>query len=429
MPVSIVHNHVSAIPNDPTKDVSSDRWNEAHTVTGLGTAAEADAADFATAAQGALADSALQASAIIDSIADSDTTHAPSRNAVFDALALKLDVTTAASSYQPLDTQLTSLAGLSYGSNALKVVRVNAGETDFELATVSAGITDLTGDVTASGSGSVAATLATTQSAAHTWSAAQTFGSTLVTSAGVAWSSSATAPAQITTAQAGSAYTITASAAVAGSSVAGAAAGGSVTITAGDAARLTSGNADGGDIVLTTGAGIGTGVTGQVKITNAGTVARPSLYLSTDSGTGWYRNAANQWTWAASGTAMLSLTSSPLVRFTSTFVVCWSATAGSTNSADVGQARNAAGVLEVNNGSAGTYRDLKLRNLLAGGGNGSYIQTPSMTVANLAAAATAGAGARAFVTDATATTFLSTVAGGGANKVPVVSDGTNWLIG
>ena len=72
---------------------------------------------------------------------------------------------------------------------------------------------------------------------------------------------------------------------------------------------------------------------------------------------------------------------------------------------------------------------MKLRNLLAGGGNGSYVQTPSMTVANLAAAATAGAGARAFVTDANATTFLSTVAGGGSNKVPVVSDGTNWLIG
>ena len=91
--------------------------------------------------------------------------------------------------------------------------------------------------------------------------------------------------------------------------------------------------------------------------------------------------------------------------------------------------RNAAGIVEINNGTAGTFRDLKLRNLLAGGGNGSYIQTPSMTVANLASAATAGAGARAFVTDATATTFLSTVAGGGSNKVPVVSDGTNWLIG
>ena len=51
------------------------------------------------------------------------------------------------------------------------------------------------------------------------------------------------------------------------------------------------------------------------------------------------------------------------------------------------------------------------------------------TVASLPAAATAGAGARSFVTDANATTFLSIVAGGGANAVPVVSDGANWLIG
>lgn len=40
---------------------------------------------------------------------------------------------------QPLDAQLTSLAALSFASNTLKVVRVNAGETDFELATLSAG--------------------------------------------------------------------------------------------------------------------------------------------------------------------------------------------------------------------------------------------------------------------------------------------------
>jgi len=33
------------------------------------------------------------------------------------------------------------------------------------------------------------------------------------------------------------------------------------------------------------------------------------------------------------------------------------------------------------------------------------------------------------VTDATVTTFNSTVAGSGSNKVPVVSDGTSWLIG
>lgn len=53
----------------------------------------------------------------------------------------------------------------------------------------------------------------------------------------------------------------------------------------------------------------------------------------------------------------------------------------------------------------------------------------NVTVANLPSAAREGAGARAFVTDATATTFLSVVVGGAANKVPVVSDGTNWLIG
>ena len=51
------------------------------------------------------------------------------------------------------------------------------------------------------------------------------------------------------------------------------------------------------------------------------------------------------------------------------------------------------------------------------------------TVATLPSAVTSSVGARAFVSDATATTFASTVAGGGANKVPVYSDGTNWRIG
>ena len=38
-------------------------------------------------------------------------------------------------------------------------------------------------------------------------------------------------------------------------------------------------------------------------------------------------------------------------------------------------------------------------------------------------------GVRSMVTDANSTTFLSTVAGGGANIVPVISNGTNWVIG
>lgn len=56
----------------------------------------------------------------------------------------------------------------------------------------------------------------------------------------------------------------------------------------------------------------------------------------------------------------------------------------------------------------------------------------SYTVAALPAASTAGAGATAFVTDAATTLILGlglTVTGGGANKVPVFSDGTNWIYG
>lgn len=65
------------------------------------------------------------------------------------------------------------------------------------------------------------------------------------------------------------------------------------------------------------------------------------------------------------------------------------------------------------------------RNIFAAG----YVVTGAITVASLPAAATAGAGARLFVTDANATTYNSIVAAGGANKVPVVSDGANWRIG
>ena len=107
----------------------------------------------------------------------------------------------------------------------------------------------------------------------------------------------------------------------------------------------------------------------------------------------------------------------------------WSATSNALGTVDSAIARNAAGVLEVNSSVAGTYRDLKLRNLLAGGGNGSYVQTPSMAFADLAAAATAGQGARAFISNGASAVFGVAAAGGGANKVPVYSDGTNWIVG
>jgi len=56
------------------------------------------------------------------------------------------------------------------------------------------------------------------------------------------------------------------------------------------------------------------------------------------------------------------------------------------------------------------------------------VQTAPVTYAQLPAAVS-NAGARAFITDGSTTTFNATVAGGGANKVPVFSDGANWKVG
>lgn len=78
-----------------------------------------------------------------------------------------------------------------------------------------------------------------------------------------------------------------------------------------------------------------------------------------------------------------------------------------------------AGLVELNNGTTGTYADLNLRGVV----------TSPVTVANLP---TGVKGMRSFVTDATQTLTAgigATVAGGGANNVPVVYDGTNWRIG
>jgi hypothetical protein len=56
------------------------------------------------------------------------------------------------------------------------------------------------------------------------------------------------------------------------------------------------------------------------------------------------------------------------------------------------------------------------------------VQTTPVTYVQLPAAV-GNAGARAFITDGSTTTFNATVAGGGANKVPIFSDGTVWKVG
>jgi hypothetical protein len=51
------------------------------------------------------------------------------------------------------------------------------------------------------------------------------------------------------------------------------------------------------------------------------------------------------------------------------------------------------------------------------------------TVTDLPDPIVSGAGARAFVTDSSVSTFGTVVAGGGTTNVPVYSDGTNWRVG
>jgi hypothetical protein len=57
------------------------------------------------------------------------------------------------------------------------------------------------------------------------------------------------------------------------------------------------------------------------------------------------------------------------------------------------------------------------------------IKTTTKTFATLPAAATIGAGARSFISDANTATFGSQVTSGGANAVPVWTNGTNWYVG
>ena len=59
----------------------------------------------------------------------------------------------------------------------------------------------------------------------------------------------------------------------------------------------------------------------------------------------------------------------------------------------------------------------------------SWIRMATTVVASLPAAATAGAGARMFVTDALTPAFGSAVTGGGAVTVPVYSTGSAWNVG
>jgi len=104
------------------------------------------------------------------------------------------------------------------------------------------------------------------------------------------------------------------------------------------------------------------------------------------------------------------------VTIKSTSGYSWSSTTQAGAAVDTSIARDSAGVVKVTDGSAGT----------------GYLKLIPTTVGALTAAATVGAGTKAFVTDSTSTLSAhhgQAVVGGGNNFVPVFSDGTNWIVG
>jgi hypothetical protein len=158
-------------------------------------------------------------------------------------------------------------------------------------------------------------------------------------------------PAQAASSTAGNALAFTASPAIAGASNAGAAAGGAVSFTSGAAARNASGNADGGGFVFTPGAGIGTGVTGQFNIANAGTAGRPTLIFNGDTTSGWFARANTAWDYSASGTSRFELQATGAT-LASTLQYAWSSsTIGAAS--DAGLVRTAASIIQPTNAAAG----------------------------------------------------------------------------
>ena len=221
----------------------------------------------------------------------------------------------------------------------------------------------------------------------------------------------------------------------------------------GDSNVVTLLNAFGSNTITTTGviAGVGSGLSGLVganvtgEVTNAATAnavaganVSGTVPLATTSGT---ISTAAQPNITSTGT-LTSLTVNGAVAVTGSGVITGDGgglsnipganLTGTITATTAVLAQEVSQAAQPNIGSVGTLSSLIVSGNITGQ---SYIlattaiQTTPVVVASLPAAATAGAGARAFVSDANDTAFNAVVAGAGANNLPVFSDGTTWRIG
>lgn len=116
------------------------------------------------------------------------------------------------------------------------------------------------------------------------------------------------------------------------------------------------------------------------------------------------------------GTGIRFFTTGMNVAMANDSQVAWSSGTDGITGLDTGLKRGGVGVITFTDGSTGV----------------GYPKTTPVLVSALPSAATVGAGTRGFVSDGSTTLILGlglTVVGGGSNKVPVYSDGTNWIVG
>lgn len=100
--------------------------------------------------------------------------------------------------------------------------------------------------------------------------------------------------------------------------------------------------------------------TGQVLFPD-GSNTLPSIAFGSDADNGFYKTTTANTVGIVTAGAERFRFSASVLTTTNNVTLGWSSTTSSTGTVDVGLSRNAAGIVEVNNGTAGTFRDLKLR--------------------------------------------------------------------
>jgi len=145
---------------------------------------------------------------------------------------------------------------------------------------------------------------------------------------------------------------------------------------------------------IATAAGVGTGdsptfagatVTGTFRGGN-GSQAAPTFSFTNATGLGMYQRANVAITFTTAGNKDALDIQGGTITLPSTSLFGFSSTAQASGAQDAGLARASAGVVEINNGTAGTLRDLAARNVAAS----TAISAPTVTAANYFAFSGAG---------------------------------------